>query len=301
MHERRFKQPLRYKGHDYRAPCSAHVTICTHRRQSLFGEIASGGLVLSDAGCFVETALLQLHRPESGIEIDTHIIMPDHLHVIFHLGTHPEVIPTSSIPDLVRIFKMRVLKFWPQGIRNRGWSRYETHLWQPSFYDTLIRTPSILKLPAYTSWRTRPDGSNAYRRTIACDERVARPIRDLQSYPFPSGWRGSTRIVVGEREDSTLRSGQAIERNTRRVSMSLQKVSRGSSSVAEDLRPTQRLCGIDDIGRNVLPRLASGAVFVIPLPACVPPSFRFRRAAGRGRRRNRFPGRCLRSGGVRLR
>lgn len=104
----------------------------------LFGVCTPAGMVLSDAGHFVEHALLGLHDPAHGIEIDTHVIMPDHLHAIFHLGTHPEVDPGVSISDLVHRLKMRVFKSWPGGVRGRGWPRYEEHLWHPSFYDALI-------------------------------------------------------------------------------------------------------------------------------------------------------------------
>jgi REP element-mobilizing transposase RayT len=146
MHERRFKKPLRYKGHDYRAPCSVHVTICTHMRQPLFGNMAPTGMLLSDAGHFVEATLLGLHAPEAGIEVDTPLVMPDHLHAIIHLGTHPTVVPTFSVSDLIASFKMRVLKSWPGGIRYGSWPRYDTHLWQPSFHDILIRNDKHLDI-----------------------------------------------------------------------------------------------------------------------------------------------------------
>ena len=145
MNERRFKRPLRYKGHDYRAPCSVHVTICTHLRQPLFGHMDTTGMVLNNVGQFTESALLKLHAPDHGIEIDTHIIMPDHLHAIIHLGTHPDRIPTGSISDLIRIFKVRVVKSWPRGVQHHGWPPYDTHFWQPSFHDTLVRNDQHLE------------------------------------------------------------------------------------------------------------------------------------------------------------
>ena len=139
MRERRFKKPLRYAGHDYRAPCSVHVTICTWQRQHLFGEVTASEMVLSDAGRFAESALLRLHAPEEGVEIDIHVVMPDHLHTIIHLGTGQFGESTVSVPELVHGFKMRVMKSWPGGVRHRGWPLYDTHLWQQSYYDTLIR------------------------------------------------------------------------------------------------------------------------------------------------------------------
>jgi REP element-mobilizing transposase RayT len=130
---------MRYPGHDYRAPCSVHVTICAWRHQRLFGKMVSTAVVLNDAGQFVESALLGLHAPRDGIEIDTHIVMPDHLHAIIHLGTQPSVATTMSLPEFIGAFKLRVVRSWPGGVRRRGWPSYEGHLWQKSYYDTLIR------------------------------------------------------------------------------------------------------------------------------------------------------------------
>jgi REP element-mobilizing transposase RayT len=138
--QRRFAKPMRHPGHDYRAPCSVHVTICAWDRQWLFGAMSPSGVRLNDAGRFVEAALLGMHAPADGIEIDTHIVMPDHLHAIIHLGTQPLVEPAASIPDLIGSFKLRVVRSWPGGVRTRAWPRYEDHLWQKTYYDTLIRS-----------------------------------------------------------------------------------------------------------------------------------------------------------------
>lgn len=146
MDDRRHKKLLRYKGHDYRAPCCVHVTICTWNRQPLFGTITPDGMTLSDAGHFTEAALLALRSDRHGIAVDAHIVMPDHVHAIILLGTNPHVQTTDSIPDVVRRFKMRVMKSWPGGVRERGWPRYDTHLWHPSYYDTLIRNEQHLEI-----------------------------------------------------------------------------------------------------------------------------------------------------------
>lgn len=139
MQERRFKKPLRYTGHDYRAPCIVHVTICTHARQPLFGTVAPDGMHLNDPGRFVQQTLLDLHSDEEGITIDTHLVMPDHVHALIVLGTNPRVDTADSIPDVVRRFKLRVVRAWPKGIAQHGWPRYDTHLLQSSYHDTLIR------------------------------------------------------------------------------------------------------------------------------------------------------------------
>lgn len=139
------RKPLRYRGHDYRMPCCVHVTICTHHRQPLFGTVSAAGIHLNDAGHFVASSLHALHSDADGIAIDTHIIMPDHLHAIIMLGTNPHADTTASIPDLVRNVKTRIQKSWPTGVRRGRWAPYETHLWQRSYYDTLIRNDAHLE------------------------------------------------------------------------------------------------------------------------------------------------------------
>lgn len=139
MLEHPSRKPLRYRGHDYRAPCSVHVTICTHHRQPLFGTVSATGMHLNDAGRFVANSLHVLQSTADGIAIDTQIVMPDHVHAIIVLGTNPHRESTASIPDLVRSFKMRVMKSWLAGLSTRGWEPYDEHLWQRSYFDTLIR------------------------------------------------------------------------------------------------------------------------------------------------------------------
>lgn len=145
MHDGPVRKRLRYQGHDYLAPCCVHVTICTYRGQHLFGTISPTGLHLNDAGQFAADALRSLHSDAAGIAIDTSIVMPDHVHAIIVLGTNPIVQTTDSIPEVVRRFKMRVMKSWPGGIRDRGWAPYDTHLWHRSYNDKIIRNDEHLQ------------------------------------------------------------------------------------------------------------------------------------------------------------
>jgi putative transposase len=145
MYDGPVRKRLRYPGHDYRAPCCVHVTICTHNRQPLFGTISDIGVHLNDAGRFTANALRSLHSEAEGIAVDTFIVMPDHVHAIIMLGTNPRALTTASIPDIVQRFKMRVVKSWPVGIRTQGWSPYDTHLWHRSYNDTLIDNDAHLQ------------------------------------------------------------------------------------------------------------------------------------------------------------
>jgi len=49
------RRVLRLRGYDYRWPGSYFVTICTHGRQSLFGNITNGCMNLNMPGRLVQT------------------------------------------------------------------------------------------------------------------------------------------------------------------------------------------------------------------------------------------------------
>lgn len=145
MKERPARKRLRHPGHDYRAPCCVHVTICTHNRQHLFGAITNDGMRLSAAGEFVLGALRAIHKADAGIGLDAHIVMPDHLHAIIVLGTNPNVETKESISEVVRDFKTTVHRSWRGGVRRGRWPAFDGGLWQRSFNDVLIEHPAHLE------------------------------------------------------------------------------------------------------------------------------------------------------------
>ncbi|HWV36268.1 MAG TPA: transposase [Thermomicrobiales bacterium] len=146
MHDGPRRKRLRYPGHDYRAPCCVHVTICTHHRQPLFGTITPAGLILNDAGRFVIEVIRGLHSEDEGILIDVYVVMPDHVHVVIMLTDAPGPVRHDlAIEHVVSRLKMRVMKAWSTGIRTRGWNPYEETLWQRSYNDVLIGTDRHLE------------------------------------------------------------------------------------------------------------------------------------------------------------
>jgi len=58
------------------------VTICTHNREYLFGEITDGKIVLNDVGIMVKKWLLELPNKFNDIALDEYIIMSNHIHYI---------------------------------------------------------------------------------------------------------------------------------------------------------------------------------------------------------------------------
>jgi putative transposase len=83
FHKRR---SIRLRGYDYTSPGEYFVTIVTHRRLCLFGEIISGEMRLNEWGEVVSTCWREIPKIYRHVEIDEFITMPNHLHgiIIIH-------------------------------------------------------------------------------------------------------------------------------------------------------------------------------------------------------------------------
>jgi hypothetical protein len=79
------RQTIRLKQHDYTSGCSYFITICTHNRSHLFGEIVDGSAVLNDTGKKAHQCWLQIPNHFPNAKIDNFIIMPNHIHGIIHM------------------------------------------------------------------------------------------------------------------------------------------------------------------------------------------------------------------------
>lgn len=79
IHHRR---SIRLKGYDYALAGAYFVTICTQGRACWFGEVVDGQTRFNLAGETINTTWLALPKRFSGIAVDVHVVMPNHLHGI---------------------------------------------------------------------------------------------------------------------------------------------------------------------------------------------------------------------------
>ena len=79
IHHRR---SIRLKRYDYTQQGAYFVTICTHQRNCLFGEIVDGEIKLNTNGEIARGSWLSIPRHFKNVELDEFVIMPNHLHGI---------------------------------------------------------------------------------------------------------------------------------------------------------------------------------------------------------------------------
>lgn len=76
------RRSIRIPEYDYTQQGAYFITICTHRKENIFGEIKSGKMKLSPLGEIAYYQWLHLPIRFNNIELDAFVIMPNHIHGI---------------------------------------------------------------------------------------------------------------------------------------------------------------------------------------------------------------------------
>jgi REP element-mobilizing transposase RayT len=156
------RRSIRLQGHDYAQAGAYFVTICTHQRAPLFGQVVDREMVLSAIGEIAQAEWLQTAVVRPSIELDAFVIMPNHMHgiVFIHhdspvVGATRRVAPTiSSTPTspsaptlqsgslgaIIGQFKSVETK----RIRRNPNIDPDHPLWQRNYHDHIIRNEADL-------------------------------------------------------------------------------------------------------------------------------------------------------------
>lgn len=142
------RKSARLKYYDYSQNGYYFITICTHKRQQIFGEIKNGKTKLNDIGKIVDFTWNDL-KNHNDINLHEYIIMPDHIHGIIeicnrgHRGrfvTVTNAVKHHGIPEIIRQFKTFSSKRINEFLRRDGLEPSPTeNIWQRSYYDHIIR------------------------------------------------------------------------------------------------------------------------------------------------------------------
>ena len=139
---------MRLKGRDYSLPGLYFVTICASQKQCSFGRINKGQAELTRLGCIVRESWIGIPMHFAGVSLHASVIMPNHLHGIIEIAktetarhsatpqmTQPTVhgLQRGSLSVIIRSFKAEVSR------RGREELRWEGRIWQPNYYDRIIR------------------------------------------------------------------------------------------------------------------------------------------------------------------
>jgi REP element-mobilizing transposase RayT len=130
------RKHMRLANYDYTTPGVYFVTICSHNRIPLFGNIESGVMNLSLFGEAVSVTWQNLPQ-FFNVRLDEYTIMPNHLHGILWINPPENDQSQSSFISIIKSFKSLSSK----RIHQSGFSEV---VWQRSYYETIIRNKDQL-------------------------------------------------------------------------------------------------------------------------------------------------------------
>jgi putative transposase len=159
--DRHHRRSIRLPGHDYAAGGLYFVTLCTHERQCLFGEVIDGAMLINPCGQIVGNEWLKSSEIRAEIGLDAWVVMPNHFHGIVYInpdnvgasGRKPSPQPLGdvvhrspkSLSSLVAGFKAAVTKQVNLLRETSG-----NPVWQRNYYEHIIRDhESLLKIQRY--------------------------------------------------------------------------------------------------------------------------------------------------------
>ena len=124
-----YRRVTHLRGFDYRTPGGYYVTLCCSDRRMLLGEVQNGVFLPTPLGEDVSGAWQRLPSRFGSIELDVHVVMPNHFHGVVHLNDGQ-----LSLHGVIQAFKSLTTV---DAIRE---GRITGHpLWQRSYHEHVVR------------------------------------------------------------------------------------------------------------------------------------------------------------------
>jgi len=152
------RRSIRLRGYDYTRRGAYFVTICTHGRECLFGEVAGAEMRLNAYGRIVAECWEAIPAHFDRVELDAFVAMPNHVHAIVVFTTddvlsqrpvapagRPKGPPRHSLGAVVGAFKAAASKRINELRGTAG-----APVWLRNYYEQIVRDEADLaRIRAY--------------------------------------------------------------------------------------------------------------------------------------------------------
>jgi putative transposase len=146
------RRSIRLPHYDYSQSGIYFVTICTYKKQCLFGEIKEGKMSLNQIGKIVAQEWLKSSIIRQELELDEWIIMPNHLHGIVVITKNDEGASLAPLRENgVQKRKGRSLSSFISGFKSSVTKRIKPIceqvnpiIWQRNYYEKIVRNEQNL-------------------------------------------------------------------------------------------------------------------------------------------------------------
>jgi len=136
----------RLKDYDYSQSGAYFVTICTYKKQHIFGHINGDIMHLNQMGKIAHKAIKAIPTFWATVDIDLFIIMPNHIHIIVLLTDDPQKSSSPKLGQIIGNYKSGVTRSIREALKKTKFA-----VWQTRFHDHIIRNETDLnRLREYT-------------------------------------------------------------------------------------------------------------------------------------------------------
>ena len=147
------RNSLRRPRYNYSQPGAYFVTFCSNKGRPLFGQIENQTMCLNPLGEIADQGWHEFAERHPEIEIDTFVVMPNHIHVLLWLRYVAETVEQTT-PEKERRFSDAIagsvstlVGAYKSSVTHKA-KRAELipdgSLWQRSFHDHVVRNKSDL-------------------------------------------------------------------------------------------------------------------------------------------------------------
>jgi len=147
-------ESARLNGWDYRSRGWYFVTLCAQNHACIFGEVADGEVQLSPVGLVADTELRSLAGHYDNVQIDGHVVMPNHVHAIVVIeGEHCFSPRARMMPDEKMGSEFTspkagslaaIIRSYKSGVTRRCHELGLNIKWQSRFHDHLLRGDKVI-------------------------------------------------------------------------------------------------------------------------------------------------------------
>ena len=128
------RKQMRWTDFDYSSQGVYFVTIVVKGRNFLFGSVVDDEMRLNEAGQMILDQYYDLEADNLGVQCMDVVVMPNHIHFMVYIPKDG----ATNLPKAMARFKSKTTNLYIQGVKDRGWQRFEGKLWQRSYWDVIV-------------------------------------------------------------------------------------------------------------------------------------------------------------------
>ncbi|MFA5816731.1 MAG: hypothetical protein WC865_14045 [Bacteroidales bacterium] len=138
------RQSTRLSSWDYGSNGKYFVTICTDQKVPYFGQINNSSLVSAEIGDYAIKCWESIPEHYPFVELDSFILMPDHLHGILCFGKkiRSDWNPNQFGPQIQNL--SAVIRGFKSAVTSFAKTHFIEFHWQPRYFDRIIRNDKEL-------------------------------------------------------------------------------------------------------------------------------------------------------------